>query len=190
MSCTSASIRAGLLHEDELPGQPIAVLGADGIVDVMVDVGNAVDHPDDPALQGERLRRAARVADDPVAHLFREVQADAVPLQAVDHAQRMLVVTEFLTEAPFQAAVEHLLADVPERRMAEVVAQPDRLHQVLVQAQRPGNRARDGGDLERVREAGAVVIATGRDEHLRLVRQPAERLAVDDPIAVALKRGA
>src|SRR5204863_6460908 len=46
--------------------------------------------------------------------------------------------------------------------------------------------ARNLRDLERVREAGAVVIARGREEHLRLVLQPAERLAVDDAIAVAL----
>ena len=36
-------------------------------------------------------------------------------------------------EALAQAAVEHVLADVPERRMAEVVAEPDRLGEVLVQ---------------------------------------------------------
>jgi hypothetical protein len=34
------------------------------------------------------------------------------------------------------------------------------------------------------------VIAGGREEHLRLVLQTAERLAVNDPVAVALKRGA
>ena len=44
--------------------------------------------------------------------------------------------------------------------------------------------------LERVGQACAVVVPARRDEHLRLVRQPAERLAVDDPVAVALKRRA
>ena len=41
--------------------------------------------------------------------------------------------------------------------------------------------------LQRVREARAVVIALGRHEHLGLVGQAAKRLAVHDPIAIALK---
>ena len=49
-------------------------------------------------------------------------------------------------------------------------------------------RARDLRHLERVRQPRAVVIAGRREEHLRLVLQPAERLAVDDAVAIALKR--
>ena len=40
----------------------------------------------------------------------------------LDHAQRVLVVAKARPEALFQAAVEHLLADVAERRVPEVVA--------------------------------------------------------------------
>ena len=83
----------------------------------------------------------------------------SVALQMLDHPQRVLVVAKALPEALFQAAVEHLLADVPERRVPEVVAEADRLDQVLVQAQRPGDRPRDRGDLERVGEPRAVVVA-------------------------------
>ena len=122
-----------------------------------------------------------------VADLLGEVQARAVALEVLDDAQRVLVVAELPAEALFQAAVEHLLADVPERRVAEVVAEADRLGEVLVQAQRPCDGARDAGHLERVRQARAVVVAPRRDEDLRLVRQPAEGLAVDDPVAVALE---
>ena len=114
-------------------------------------------------------RRAARVADDAVAHLLGEVQAAAVALERVDDAQRLLPVVEVAAEALAQAAVEHVLADVAERRVTEVVAEPDRLGQVLVERERPRDGARDAGDLERVREARAVVVALGRDEHLRLV---------------------
>src|SRR5581483_3809123 len=42
--------------------------------------------------------------------------------------------------------------------------------------------------LDRVGEPGAVVIALRRDVHLRLVLEAAERLAVHDPVAVALER--
>ncbi len=87
-----------------------------------------------------------------------------------------------------QQLVERLLARVAERRMAEVVTDRDRLGQILVQPQRPRDAARDAGRLERVREARAEVVALGIDEDLRLVAQPAERLRVDDPVAVALER--
>ena len=70
------------------------------------------------------------------------------------------------------------------------MAQRDRLGQRLVQAQRGGQRARDLRDLERVRQARDEVVALGVDEDLRLVLQPAERLGVEDAVAVALERGA
>jgi hypothetical protein len=89
-----------------------------------------------------------------------------------------------------QRLVKRLLADVAEGRVAEVVAEPDRLGQILVQAKRPGHGAGDEAGLERVREPRAVVVALGRDEDLGLVLEPAKRLGVCDPVAVALKRGA
>ena len=88
------------------------------------------------------------------------------------------------------ALVEHLLADVAEGRVPEVVPEPDRLGQVLVEAERPRHGARDAAGLERVGEPRAVVVALGRDEHLGLVLEPPERLRVHDPVAVALERGA
>src|SRR5262249_48711024 len=51
--------------------------------------------------------------------------------------------------------------------------------------QRAGERSGDLRDLERVGEPGAVVVALVRDEHLGLVRQPAERGRMDDAVAVA-----
>ena len=64
---------------------------------------------------------------DPVAHVVAQVQPRAVELEHVDDAQRVLVVAKAGAEALAQAVVEDVLADVPERRVAEVVAQPDRL---------------------------------------------------------------
>ncbi len=110
----------------------------------------------------------------------------AVVLEHVDDAQALLVVTE----AARHQRVEHAFAGVPERRVPEVVPERDRFGELLVQAQHLGDGARDLRDLERVRQAGAVVIAGRRKEHLRLVLQPAERLAVDDAVAVVLERRA
>ena len=53
--------------------------------------------------------------------------------------------------------------------------------------QRPRHRARDLRRLQRVGEPRAVVVALRRHEHLRLVLEPPERLAVHDPVAVALE---
>ena len=79
-------------------------------------------------------------------------------LDHLDDAQRVLVVAE-AAAVPRQRLVQHLLADVPEGRMPEVVTQAHRLGQVLVQTQRPRHGARDDARLERVGEAGAVVVA-------------------------------
>ena len=130
------------------------------------------------------------VVEDAVAHLVREVEAAAVALEHVDDAQRVLVVAEAAVEALAQRAVERRLARVAEGRVPEVVAEADRLGEVLVEAQRARDGARDPDRLERVREARAVVVALGRDEDLRLVLEPPERLAVGDAVAVALERAA
>ena len=93
------------------------------------------------------------MVEDAVAHLVREVQAPPVALEMVDDAQRVLVVAEAPAEARAQRAVERRLAGVPEGRMAEVVAEPDRLGQVLVQTQ----GARDGA-----RDAVASIVCVSR----------------------------
>ena len=160
--------------------------GAHRVVDVVVDVGDAVDQADDPALERVGLVRP-RVVEDPVANFVGEVESAAIALQHVDHPQRMLVVAETAAEALLQELVQRLLARVSERRVPEVVAEPDRLDEVLVEPKRPRDPARDPGRLERVREPRAVVIAGRVDEHLRLVHEPPEGLRVDDAVAVALE---
>ena len=77
---------------------------------------------------------------------------------------------------------------MPERRVAEVVAEADRLDEILVQAERAGDAARDAGRLERVGQARAEVVVRGIDPDLSLVAEPAERLGMDDPVAVTLER--
>src|SRR4029079_8274937 len=116
------------------------------------------------------LRRAG-VLEDPVAHLPGEVEAATVALELLDDAKRVLVVPESVPAAFADDLVERLLARVPERRMAEVVAEADRLDEVLVQPERARDGAGDPGRLERVRQAGAEVVALGVDEDLRLVAQ-------------------
>ena len=156
--------------------------GADGVVDVVAQVGDAVGEPTHLTLERGRQRPVPAVVDDAVAHLPREVQR----LELLDHPQAL----ERVAPRPVLVAAQRLLAHVAERRVAHVVAQADRLGEVLVEAQRSGDRAGDAGDLERVGEPHAVVVALGREEDLRLVLQPAERLGVHHAVAVALELGA
>ena len=103
------------------------------VVDVVVDVRDAVDQPHDLPL--ERLGLAlAGVREDAVAHLVREVERARDPV-------RLLVMAETAAEALRHGRIERVLARVPERRVPHVVPEPDRLREVLVQPQRPRDDA-------------------------------------------------
>ena len=168
--------------------------GADRIVDVVVDVGDQVGDAHDLAFDRARAKRRRhahrrarlplRVLGDAVADFPGEIQAAAVVLEHVDDAQALFVVIE----SAGHQAVDDPLAGMAERRMTEVVTEGDRFGQLFVQPQHLGDGARDLRHLEGVREPGPVMIAGRREEDLRLVLQPAERLAVNDAIAIALKR--
>ena len=86
--------------------------------------------------------------------------------------------------------VERLLAGMAERRVAEIVGQRQRLGEILVEAERAGDGARDLRHFEAVGQPGAVMVALVIDEDLGLVLQAAERGRMDDAVAVALKRRA
>ena len=111
------------------------------------------------------------------------VEGRIAPLERGDDAQRLRVVVE--AAAVLEAAVERALAGMAERRMAEIVRERQRLGEVLVEPERARERAGDLGDLQGMGQPGAVMVALVEDEHLRLVRQPAERRRMDDAVAVA-----
>src|SRR5215207_4425998 len=79
---------------------------------------------------------------------------------------------------------------MPEWRVPEIVAKPDRLDQVLVEEERPANGARDLGHLKGMGEAGPVVVCGRRDKDLGLVHQPAKAFGVENPVTVPLESGA
>ena len=83
--------------------------------------------------------------------------------------------------------LQRILAGMAERRVAEVVGEAQGLGEVLVEAERAGDRPADLRDFDAVGQADAEMIAVGGDEHLRLVAQAAEGDGMDDPVAVALE---
>ena len=119
-----------------------------------------------------------------------EVEPAAVALERLDDAQRVLVVTEAVGATLAQQLVERLLARVAEGRVAEIVAEPDRLDEILVQPERPADAACDAGRLERVREPCTEMVALRDRRRPASCAGAAERLRVHDPVAVALERRA
>ena len=101
---------------------------------------------------------APGVRADAVAHLPGEVEV----LQDLEDAHALGGVVPAAGRG--EVGRERLLAGVPERRVADVVAERDRLGERLVERQGGGERTRDLGHLERVRQARDVVVALGVDE--------------------------
>src|SRR5438876_1270601 len=93
-----------------------------------------------------------------------------------------------MLEAPvlFHASIEGRLPGMAERWMAQVVSQGDRFRQVFIEAQLASDGPADLGDLQRMRQARAVVIVRLSDEDLRLVHEPPKGGRMDDAIAIAL----
>ena len=87
-----------------------------------------------------------------------------------------------------QAGVERAFAGMAERRVAEVVGQRQRLGQILVEAERAGQRPGDLGHFQGVGQPGPVVVALMEHEDLCLVLEAAERGRMDDPVGIAPER--
>ena len=111
-------------------------------------------------------------------------------VQPLGDPERLLVVAEMAAVVRGELRVERRLSRVPERRVARVVPEPDRLDEILVESQGARHDPGDAGRLEGVRHPRPVVVAGRVDEDLRLALQAPERLGMDDPVAVALERGA
>ena len=170
----------------------------EAVFHVVGAVGDFIGDVRDLRLEGRRPEapeiirnesRPARVGKDPVPRFASQVEAGKVRIGAfecVHDAEGLDVVLEPAV-VPHQV-VQHLLSRVAEGGVAEVVGQRDRLGEVLVEAERPGDRPRDLRDLEGVREPGAVVVALVVDEDLGLVLEPAEGARMNDPVPVALVR--
>ena len=91
---------------------------ADGVIDVVVHIRDAIGHGDDAPLEGFGAN-GPRMAEYPVAHLGHEVQTSPTVLDRLDHAKALLVVAE----AAGHPLVQRVFADVPEGRMPQIMPQ-------------------------------------------------------------------
>ena len=155
-----------------------------GVVNVMVDICNSVRELYYPALKGIGLF-SARVADYSVAHLIGKIQSPAAVFNHINNAQTLFI----MVKAVFHHGAKRPLPGVAERRMTEIVAESDSFGQALVERKTDGNGARNLGNLKRMSKACAVMVAVRREEDLRFMLETAERAAMNNPVAVALKGG-
>ena len=116
----------------------------------------------------------------------RKRQVETAPIRSRWSTTRRLC---SLCRKPGKASARAVSPAWP-KRMTEIVAETDRLDEVLVEEERPADSAGNLGHLEGVGEAGPVVVTGGSDKDLGLVHQPAKTLGVEDTVAVALERGA
>ena len=106
------------------------------------------------------------MVQDAEARLEAEVQAPPLSLEPVDDAQALLIVAK---ARALEDGVQRALSGVAEGRVAEIVAEGDRLGEIVVEHERTADRAGEARDLERVRQARAVMIALRLEEDLRFV---------------------
>ena len=83
--------------------------------------------------------------------------------------------------------IQRILPGMAEGGMAEVVGDGQRLRQIFLQRQFPGDGARDLRDFQAVGQARPEMVAFVVDEDLGLVLQAPEGGGVDDAVAVALE---
>ena len=133
----------------------------------------------------------ARVLDDAFADGESEVEAamrGVTLLEVFADAEGVEVVVETQAVA-LEALVEGALAGVAEGRVADVMHQREGLGEVLVQAQRFGDRARDLLDLDGVSEARAEVVGGAAGEDLGLAGEAAKGAGLHNAVAIALEGG-
>ena len=129
------------------------------------------------------------MADDSVEHLCGKVQPLPVFFKVVEQPETLDVVLENAFVLFLQECRKNPFAVVPERRVAHVVAQRNRLDQVFVQVQETPDGARNLRDHLHVQHAVRDVVVLDQVKHLRLVDVAAVTVRMDDPVGVVEKFG-
>src|SRR5579863_7155221 len=130
-----------------------------------------------------------RMFDDAFTDFKGEVEpaeSRVAHFEVFHDAQRVQVVIEKVTVRP-HGCVQRFFSSVPEGRMAYIMHQGERFHQVDVQPELSSNGAGNLRYLNSVSKAIAEMVGVTTGENLRLSLQPAKRARMDDAITIALK---
>ena len=134
----------------------------------------------------QHVRDRAVVLDHPLYGFPAQVQAVEGRIASLKPGHDTEGLNVVIEAAPgLHPGLQFVLAGMAEGRMAQVVGQGDRLGQFAVQPQGVGQGSGDLADLQRMGQAGAIVVALMGHEDLGLALQAAEGGGVDDPVAVA-----
>ena len=113
-------------------------------------------------------------------------EARVAVFERLDDAERVQIMIEALPKAA-HLAVQLVFAGVRKRGMPDVVAEGERLGEVLIQLQSGGYGAGDLRNLDGVRQAVAEMVGDAGRKNLHLVFEAAEGPRVNDAVAIALE---
>ncbi len=153
---------------------------ADGVLEVVADVGDAVGPGHDLALG----RGGGGPVPGVVAHRVERLDAQVERREHHIGAEHRVVV------ATVDERRQRPLGRVAGGTVATVVPGGGGRGERHVEAHRAGDADGDLADLDGVGEAGAEVVVVGGDEHLALAGEAPEGPAVLDAVEVALEAGA
>ena len=166
-------------------------LAAHRVVEIVVHVRHDVRDAHDPPLERHReqvgvFREDAALSFECLRMLRRasrgKVKPAPVALEDLDHAQRLLGMVEVSLMSRASTDSPACPNGVCPRSWPSAMASVSTSFSALSRA-----GARNLRDLERVGDAGPVVVASAQKD-LRLSRQPPEGFAVQDTIAIELER--
>ena len=162
---------------------------AESVGEVVVEIGNGVGDSHNLRFEREvvferRYKIAARLGmpENALPDFVRKVKPAPLSFYTLHDVKALPVVSE----AAGQNLVQLVFTDMPKRCVSKVMPKPYRLGEVFIEIERARDGARNLADFESVGKAGNIVVAQWRNEDLRLMLQPAERLAVEDAVSVAL----
>ena len=125
------------------------------------------------------------VVEDPVPHLPGQIQPFPILLQDLHHTNALPEMSE-PQRADF---IQNPLPRVTEGCVSEVMPKRDGIAQIVIEPERLRDRPGKLGDLQRMCQTSTVMVAHRCNKDLRLMCQPAKRLAVQNPVAVSLVDG-
>ncbi len=169
--------------------------GAEGIAEVMVDVGDGIAEAADFGFEANllvgltnRIEATAPlgVVEDTLPNFPGKVESLSFFLQHINDAQALLS----MSEAAGDSFSKKIFAKVAKRRVAKVMRQRYGFSEVFIETQSPSDGSRNLSNFNGVGESCGEVVAQGGNKDLRLVLEAPKCLGVDYSVTVSLVFGA